>query len=78
MSDVHGLDDFERLQALRKRAVGCLLEDPDEARNRRLEAMDQAEVDPLEELDEAFYALPGIDGFLTAHVEAHPEQFFRA
>jgi hypothetical protein len=48
----------------------------DEARNQRLEAMGEAAEDVFEQLDEAFFALPQIDEFLTAHVEAHPKQFF--
>jgi Domain of unknown function (DUF4375) len=48
-----------------------------EALNDRLEAMDEREEAALEELDNAFFALPSIEGPLGGHVRAHPEQYFR-
>jgi hypothetical protein len=65
------------LERFAETALGGDARMSDEARNERLEAMGEAADDVFEQLDEAFYALPEIDGFLTAHVEANPEQFFR-
>jgi hypothetical protein len=47
------------------------------ARDARVDSMSEAEHDALETLDEPFYALPSINGYLTAYVELHPSQFFR-
>jgi Domain of unknown function (DUF4375) len=48
-----------------------------EALDDRLEAMDDEQQAALEELDDAFFALPSIEGPLGRHVREHPEQYFR-
>ena len=48
-----------------------------DARHARVEAMSDAEATALEALDELFYALPSIDGYLASYVALHPGEFFR-
>ena len=48
----------------------------DADRDARLEAMADDEEAALNALDDDFYALPAIDSFLNAYVEAHADEFF--
>jgi Domain of unknown function (DUF4375) len=48
----------------------------DDARNARLQEMDDAEAAVLEALDDEFYDLPSIEDALTVYVDSHPDEFF--